>query len=252
MLHLKNVNVAVGSGSRFEKKILEDFNLSMQEGELVVVIGPNGAGKSTLLGAISGGVSLDSGKIQVAGKEISSLAPHQRTALIAQVLQDPKNSTMGSMTLEENLSFAYKRGQRRGLVPYSTKARRDLFRKKLSLLGMGLENRMNELSSNLSGGQQQALSLVMAMTTESKILLLDEITSALDPKMADRVMEITNNLVKQSKQTTLMITHHMSYALKYGDLTLVLKDGKIFKTLNTEDKKNLSLKDLRALFDNDH
>lgn len=214
----------------------------------MVIIGGNGAGKSTLFNAISGDYPIHKGRIILNGVDISNWPRHRSAALIAKVVQDPRVATIDQMTIEENLSFAYLRGQRRGFVPHKNKDRSLFFQEKLQQLEMGLEARLNELMINLSGGQRQAISLIMALLADSEVLLLDEITAALDPKMANLVMKIADKIVRDSKRTTLMITHNMSHALQYGDRTLLLKDGQIIREFSKETKERLKPVDLAAIF----
>lgn len=249
MLEIKNISVMVGAGSKLERRLIKNFNLTVELGEFVVLIGGNGAGKTTLFNAISGGISLEAGSIWIEGTDISFWPNYKRASLIAKVLQDPRIATIETMTLEENLSFALLRGKNRGLKLYKNAEREKLFREKVALLGMNLEHRLDDLASNLSGGQRQALSLIMATLTESKILLLDEITAALDPKMANRVMQLTSSIVQEYKHTTLMITHNMSHALHYGDRTILMQEGEIIKEFSKEEKKKLTPTDLASMFE---
>lgn len=228
MLKLKDVNVTVGRGSTLERQVLTNLNFVVDPGEFVILIGGNGAGKSTLFNVISGATPLDSGKIILDQIDITAWPLAKRAKNIAKVLQDPRLATIGDMTIEENLSFALKRTETRGLALHKSKQRRDLFREKLSLLNMGLENRMDELTGNLSGGQRQALSLIMALMTESKILLLDEITAALDPTMAQMIMDLTTRIVNDEKRTTIMITHNTTHMTGYSNRTLRLENGQIY------------------------
>lgn len=227
MLCLTDLNVSVGRGTSLERSILKGLNLRVQQGEFVVLIGGNGAGKSTLFKAISGLIPLESGKIILDQTDITAWSCERRAKDIAKVLQDPRQATIANMSVEENLSFALKRGQRRGLALYKNKQRRSLFQEKLALLNMGLENRLFELTGNLSGGQRQALSLIMALMTGAKILLLDEITAALDPEMAQMMMALTTRIVAEERQTTIMITHNTAHMTGYGHRTLQLYQGQI-------------------------
>ncbi len=211
MLQLKNINFST---------ILHNVNLQVADGEFVIIIGSNGSGKSTLFNIISGYMRPDSGSIMLANKDVTWHAQDKRATSVAIVMQDPRLGTMADMTIEENLSFAYMRGQKRGLQLHNTAQLRSLFQDKLAILGMGLENRLDDLVGILSGGQRQALSLVMAIIVDYKILLLDEITAALDPKSAETVMNITAKLVREEKRTAIMITHDMQHAARYGDRTL--------------------------------
>lgn len=231
MLNLTDISVTMGRGTPLERRVLNNLNLNLEPGEFVILIGGNGAGKSTLFNAIAGITPIDSGSIILDKTNITSWPTDKRASLIAKVLQDPRIATIGSMTIEENLSFALKRGQCRGFAFHANRDRRTLFKEKLAHLGMGLENRLNELTGNLSGGQRQALSLIMALMSESKLLLLDEITAALDPNMAELIMELTARIVREEKRTTLMITHNTSHMNQYGNRTLRLEDGRIVRDL---------------------
>ncbi len=214
MLTIKNLSIAYG-----EKWVLKDFNLHAESGQLFMITGSNGTGKSTLFKAITGSAILKTGQIYLDDNDITNWPPHKRAQDIAQVLQDPSIGTIGHMTIAENLSFALRRGKRRWLVPHPTSSRMALFKERLTVLGMGLEDRLDDLASDLSGGQRQALSLVMATMVPTKLLLLDEITSALDPDMAERVMQLTQQLVRTFKYTALIITHNVEQAKNYADRT---------------------------------
>ena len=249
MLELKNISVVLGKNTKLERQIIKDLTLTVAPGEFVVIIGDNGAGKSTLFNAISGSIPLEAGAIYIDEMNVNSWPDYKRSSLVSKVLQDPRMATVDTMALEENLSFAYLRGHTRKLIPHKTKERLALFQEKVALLGMGLEERLEEPAFNLSGGQRQALSLIMAILGESKVLLLDEITAALDPKMANVIMKLTSKIVREYKRTTLMITHNMAHALQYGDRTILLQQGKIIKEFTAEQKKNLHPTDLAALFE---
>lgn len=249
MLILKNINLTLGKKSILERQILKNLNLAVANNEFVTVIGGNGAGKSTVLNAISGYFKPDSGRIILDGRDITNTKQASRSAFIAQVMQDPKIGTMENMTILENMAFALKRGQNRNLMPLSNNTRKKLFKEKLVTLGMGLENRLDELVSSLSGGQRQALSLIMAIIANSKLLLLDEITAALDPKIAETVMQIANKIIKKEKCACVMITHNMMHAIKYSDRIVVLKDGCVVKEYKNPSKQQLTPLDLTAEFD---
>jgi putative ABC transport system ATP-binding protein len=248
MLILKDINLTIGRGSNLERKVLNNLNLQVNRGEFVIIIGCNGAGKTTIMNIISGYRQPDSGEIIIDGKNVTNYSQTQRSSLVAKVMQDPKVGTIPQMTIEENLSFAYMRGKKRGLVPYNRKNRKELFCHKLSILGIGLENRLHDYAADLSGGQRQALSLVMAIMADSSILLLDEITAALDPKVAESVMAITARLVKEENHATLMITHNMNHAIEYGHRTLLLAQGKIAKEFNVQEKTLLTPSIMTAEF----
>lgn len=248
MLALKNINVILNKNTRLEKKLINQLNLRVQKGEFVVIIGGNGAGKSTLFNIISGFLHPDSGDIILDGKNITHNNQHMNAFDIATVVQDPKAGTMENMTLFENLVFALKRGKRRGFTLFRTQDRKHFFKEKLKILDMGLENRLDELVYNLSGGQRQALSLIMSILSESKILLLDEITAALDPKTSETVMHIANAIVKDENRTCIMITHNLNHAITYGDRLLILKEGSFTAEYDAFSKKRLSTAELASHF----
>lgn len=248
MLKLNNINVTLNQDTNNERTILKDLSFEVSEGEFIIILGGNGAGKSTLFNVISGFMQPESGSVWINKKNVTFKKHIQRASFIAKVMQDPKVGTMENMSIEENMSFAYKRGKSRLLSQHLTSKRRALYREKLAILGMGLENRLEELVAHLSGGQRQALSLIMAIMSDSKILLLDEMTAALDPKMAEKVMHITNKIVTEEKRTTLMITHNLAHALEYGDRILILNDGKITKKFNKEQKNKSTIKELSKAF----
>jgi putative tryptophan/tyrosine transport system ATP-binding protein len=226
MLNLQNINVILGKGTKLQRPILQNLNLQVKPHEFMMLIGSNGAGKSTILNVIAGSLKPDSGTIILDGKDITF--QKLRSKDIAFVMQDPRMGTMENLSIFENLSFALNRGRSRSLLPFSKRFRIELFTEKLSLLEMGLENRLDEIVINLSGGQRQALSLIMAILTEAKILLLDEITAALDPDSAKNIMALTNKLIREEKRTAIMITHNMIEANQYGDSLMILKDGQIY------------------------
>ncbi len=227
MLKLQNINVTLAKNTKLQRPVLKDLNLTINTNEFLIVVGGNGAGKSTMFNVISGFIKPDSGDIILDKRNITTSSQSQRSKDIAFVMQDPRIGTMENLTIFENLSFALNRGKSRSLLPISKCYRKELFREKLALLEMGLENRLDETVTNLSGGQRQALSLIMAILTDAKILLLDEVTAALDPKSAKTIMNLTNKLIRQEKRTAIMITHNMSDAKKYGDRLVTLKDGYI-------------------------
>ncbi len=248
MLKIESADVVVGKGTLLERKVLFDLDLEVKKGEFLVVIGGNGAGKSTMFNLITGFMKPEKGRIYLDGKEITEESQMARSKDISIVMQDPRVGTIEQMTILENMAFAYKRGQRRGFQRFSNQARRAYFKEKLALLNMGLENRLNELVVNLSGGQRQALSLIMAIISGSKILLLDEITAALDPKIAENVMMIANSIVRDGGLTCIMITHNMDHAIEYGDRTLLLKEGRFRKCYTREEKDQLTATDLALEF----
>lgn len=240
MLNLENIRVTYGKGTQLQRDILQNLNLCVNEGELVIIVGGNGAGKSTVLNVISGLLMPDSGSVWLEQRNITSTLGRKRSALIAKVLQDPKLGTMEHMTILENMAFAAQRGQRRSLFPFVRANMYKKFQSQLAELGMGLENRMDDLVANLSGGQRQALSLIMALASDSKILLLDEITAALDPNAAEKIMQIAAKIVRQDQKTTIMITHNMEHAIKYADRILLLSNGRFVKEFSGEETKKLT------------
>lgn len=248
MLKLENIDLALWQGSKLERKILQKLNLTVNKGELIIVIGGNGTGKSTMLNVISGELTPTTGKIILDNEDITNIPQYKRSVNIAKVMQDPKVGTMENMTILENMAFAYMRGANRGFYVYNNTKREKLFQEKLSMLGMGLENRLNELVANLSGGQRQALSLIMAIIANSKLLLLDEITAALDPKMAESVLKIAIQIITEAKLTTIMITHNMTHAIQYGNRTLLLANGEFVKEFTYPDKSTLTPLTLAAEF----
>ena len=247
MLALNNINVSFAQGTQLERHILRNINLQVSENEILIVVGGNGAGKSTMFNVINGIVKPYSGSIMVDGKDISSISQSMRSADIAMVMQDPKIGTMEHLTIFENMSLAVMRGKDRSLKPIARGERRKLFIEKLSMLGNGLENRLDELVINLSGGQRQALSLIMAVLTTSKVLLLDEITAALDPNSAANIMKLTNEIIKSEKRSAIMITHNMEDAIKYGDRLIILKNGAISKEFSAIEKSSLTANYLNLL-----
>ncbi|MES2212291.1 MAG: ATP-binding cassette domain-containing protein [Pseudomonadota bacterium] len=249
MLILKNIHRTINKNTLLAHEVLKGVDLTVAPGEFVVLIGGNGSGKSTLLNIIAGQVAPDCGQITIDQHDVTHVPQHQRACTVATVMQDPKVGTMEQLTLFENLAFAAQRGKQRGLGLYQTTKRRQHFQEHLALLGMGLENRLDDCVAHLSGGQRQALSLIMAILAPSKILLLDEITAALDPKIAESVVKIAAQLVTQYKQTTLMITHNMAHAIHYGDRTVLLAQGKIAKQFTGQDKIKLTPSMLTAEFE---
>ncbi|OOH90569.1 ABC transporter ATP-binding protein [Pasteurellaceae bacterium 15-036681] len=249
MIELNNLFITFNRGTAIENPVLRGLSLNVAEGEFVSVIGSNGAGKSTLLNAISGDVIVDSGEIVISEQNVSKTTSWQRANLVARVFQDPMAGTCESLTIEENMALAYYRGRKRGLGFALNHKLRDLFKDKLSLLGLGLENRLTDQMGRLSGGQRQAVSLLMASLQPSSILLLDEHTAALDPKTTAFVLELTNKIVREQKLTTLMVTHSMRQALDFGDRTVMLHQGQVAFDVSGEERKNMDVPDLLRLFE---
>ncbi|WP_409499861.1 ABC transporter ATP-binding protein [Mannheimia glucosida] len=248
MIELNNLFITFNKGTAIENPVLRGLSLKVEQGEFVSVIGSNGAGKSTMLNAISGDCLVDSGDIIIQGNKVNNTTTWQRANQVARVFQDPMAGTCESLTIEENMALAYQRGGKRGLGFAIKRQMRELFKEKLSLLGLGLENRLTDQMGRLSGGQRQAVSLLMASLKPSNILLLDEHTAALDPKTTDFVMELTNKIVREQKLTTLMVTHSMRQALDYGDRTVMLHQGQVAFDVSGEQRQKMDVPDLLQLF----
>ena len=236
MLDLNDVSVTFHAGTVNERKALDHVSLHLDRGEFVCVLGTNGAGKSTLLNAVSGTLSADSGTITLDGMDLTRQPEHKRARYIGRLFQDPMKGTAPDMSIVENLGLAYSRGKRMTLSRAIQKKDRQLFHDRLSQLGLGLEDRMNQPVGLLSGGQRQALTLLMATIVTPKLLLLDEHTAALDPNTAAQVMKLTDQIIHENQITTLMITHNLRQALEYGTKTLIMNEGKIVRVLEGEEK----------------
>ena len=248
MLEIRNINKTFNPGTINANHALKDLSLDLADGESIAVIGGNGAGKSTLLNAVAGVWPIDSGTIRLGDVDVTHLPEFKRAKYIGRVFQDPMMGTAANMQIEENLALAARRGRRRGLRQGITKAEREEFRELLKILDLGLENRLTDKVGLLSGGQRQALTLLMATLQKPKLLLLDEHTAALDPKTAAKVMEVTRTLVNQDRLTTLMITHNMRDAIEYGDRLIMMYEGRIALDIGGEEKKKLTVEDLLAKF----
>lgn len=248
MLKIKSLSKVFHFGEINEKIALQGINLSLQPGEFVTVIGGNGAGKSTLLNCIAGVYPAEEGSIILNGQEISHLADYQRAASICRIFQDPMIGTAASLTVEENLALALRRGHRRRLNRAITENERSIFREKLSVLELGLENRLATPAKLLSGGQRQALALLMATLVRPKLALLDEHTASLDPRTAQRVLHLTKMLFENEKITTLMITHNMEQALRLGKRLIMLHEGSIILDVNDGERDGLTVPRLVELF----
>lgn len=249
MLDLKDLCLTFYPGTVNEKVALDHVSFHVEEGDFISVLGTNGAGKSTLLNVISGSLPNDSGSIILDGEDISSFPEYKRAKKIGRLFQDPLKGTAPNMTIEENLGLAYSRGKRTTLSRAIKKGDRSFFIEKLKELNLGLEERITTNVGLLSGGQRQALTLLMATIVTPKLLLLDEHIAALDPKTATQVMEITDKIVKEHNITTLMITHNMRQALEYGNKTIILNEGKIVKVLEGEERKSTTVEDLLQMYD---
>lgn len=253
LLEIKGITKVFGEGTVNEKVALNSVSLTLKEGDFVTVIGNNGAGKSTLLNCIAGVYTVDKGSIILDGKDITKLPEHKRARWMGRVFQDPLKGTAFDMTIEENLAIAYYKNKSRGLGPGITSKDRGFFRGKLSMLEMGLEDKMTQKVKLLSGGQRQALTLFMASITEPKLLLLDEHTAALDPAAASKVLALTDRCAEDPKLCTLMITHNMKDALKHGNRTILMKDGRIVMDISGEERRRMTVEKLIEKFsiDND-
>ena len=240
MLHLQHINKTFNPGTINEKKALVDLSLHLKPGDFVTVIGGNGAGKSTMLNAIAGVWPVDEGRILLDGQDITALPEHRRASLIGRVFQDPMMGTAPNMQLEENLALAKRRGERRGLRWGVTKAEREEYYEKLKTLGLGLEDRLTAKVGLLSGGQRQAVTLLMAALKKPKLLLLDEHTAALDPATAAKVLELSDRIVQENSLTALMITHNMSDAIKHGNRLIMMNEGDIILDVSGEEKQKLT------------
>lgn len=232
-----------------DKVVLEDFNLTIEDGEFVTIIGGNGSGKTTLMNSICGAVPIDSGRIILGDKDITHLNESQRANYIGRVFQDPKLGTCDNMSIIENMMLAYRRDKKKTLRWGFKKELSQKFKTEVQSLNLGLEDKMEKKVGSLSGGQRQALTLLMATLSKPSILLLDEHTAALDPKTQKNVLELTNKIVRENNLTTLMITHNMSDAVEYGDRLIMIKNGKIIFDVKGEDKKNLTRASLLEKFD---
>ncbi len=248
MLKIEQVNITFNKNTVNERRALQDINLTLESGDFVTVIGSNGAGKSTLLNVISGTYEADSGKILLDGKDITYLKEHRRARKIGRLFQDPLKGTAPHMTIEENLGLAYSRGKKRGFSMGVKKSDEEFFREKLRALNLGLEDRLKTPMGLLSGGQRQAVTLLMATIVTPALLLLDEHTAALDPKTAEQVMRLTDEIVKEHKITTLMITHNIKNALEYGNKTLVMSQGKALMMLEGEERADMTVEKLMELY----
>ncbi|MCI6799049.1 MAG: ABC transporter ATP-binding protein [Spirochaetia bacterium] len=248
MLELTNITKTFNPGTITEKKALRGINLKLEDGDFVTVIGGNGAGKSTLLNLIAGVHYADTGSIVLDDMNLTGKPEYVRAKYLGRVFQDPMMGTAANMGIEENLAMAYRRGKKRGLSWYIKSEERDLYREKLALLDLGLENRMQAKVGLLSGGQRQALTLLMSCLQKPRLLLLDEHTAALDPKTARKVLELTEEFVNQDHLTTFMVTHNMKDAIRYGNRLIMMMDGKIVYDVRGEEKKKLTVEDLLAKF----
>ncbi len=248
MLEVKGVYKTFNPGTVNEKRALNGLELTLADGDFVTVIGSNGAGKSTALNAIAGVWPVDAGKIFIDGEDVTGLPEYKRARYLGRVFQDPMTGTAATMEIQENLALALRRGQRRGLRQGITQKEKDQFREMLRTLDLGLEDRMTAKVGLLSGGQRQALTLLMATLKKPKLLLLDEHTAALDPKTAEKVLNTTESIIRESHLTAFMVTHNMKDAIAHGNRLIMMNEGRIILDVAGEEKKRLTIKDLLDKF----
>lgn len=249
MLEIRNISKTFNKGTINEKKALDGVNLNLNPGDFVTIIGGNGAGKSTTLNAIAGAWYVDSGQIIVDGTDITRLPEHKRAAYLGRVFQDPMTGTASTMSIEENMAIAARRGARRGLRWGILKKEREEYKQQLRELNLGLEDRLSSKVGLLSGGQRQAITLLMAAARKPKLLLLDEHTAALDPKTAAKVLEISDKIIAEHGLTAMMVTHNMKDAIAHGNRLIMMHEGKIIYDVSGEEKKKLHVSDLLAKFE---
>ena len=249
MLEIQNIHKTFNPGTNNEKVALNGVNLNLNPGDFVTIIGGNGAGKSTTLNAIAGVWSVDEGKIIIDGVDITKLSEHKRALYLGRVFQDPMTGTAATMSIEENMAIAARRGERRGLGWGITKKERERYKEALKELDLGLEDRLSSKVGLLSGGQRQAITLLMASLKKPKLLLLDEHTAALDPKTAAKVLAISDKIIQEHQLTAMMVTHNMKDAIAHGNRLIMMHEGKIIYDVSGEEKKNLKVADLLAKFE---
>lgn len=249
MLEMRNVTKVFNPGTVNEKVALNNFSLTLEDGDFVTVIGGNGAGKSTMMNAIAGVWPVDDGQIIIDGMDVTNLSEHKRAKYLGRVFQDPMTGTAATMEIQENLALAKRRGTIRTLLPGITSKEKEEYKELIKILDLGLEDRMTAKVGLLSGGQRQAVTLLMAALKKPKLLLLDEHTAALDPKTAAKVLETTEYIVNKDKLTTLMITHNMRDAIAHGNRLIMLMDGRVILDIRGEEKKNLTVEDLLHKFE---
>src|SRR5210317_425114 len=248
MLTLKNITKVFNQGTQDEKRALDDFSLEVADGDFITIIGSNGAGKTTLLNVIAGTEVPDEGQLIVDGQDVTKWPDFQMARYVSRVFQSPTMGTAGEMTIEENLCMAELRGKKRGLKWGVTGNRRSRYREILKVLDLGLEDRLKQSVGMLSGGQRQSLTLLMTTLALPRVLLLDEHTAALDPRTAAKVMDLTDSMVRENRLTTLMVTHNMNQALKYGNRMVMLHQGKVQLDIQGEEKKKMSVTEIIAEF----
>ena len=249
MLKLDNIHKTFNPGTINEKIALNGVNLTLNEGDFVTVIGGNGAGKSTTLNAIAGVWPIDSGKIYIGGDDVTKLSEHKRAKYLGRVFQDPMTGTATTMSIEENMAIAARRGEKRGLSWGITHQERDTYREMLKALDLGLEDRLTSKVGLLSGGQRQAITLLMASIKKPQLLQLDEHTAALDPKTAAKVLEISDKIIAENHLTAMMVTHNMKDAIVHGNRLIMMHEGKVILNISGEEKKKLTVEDLLHQFE---
>ncbi len=249
MLEIKNIHKTFNKGTINEKKALDGVDLNLNPGDFVTIIGGNGAGKSTALNAVAGTWLVDEGKIVIDGVDITRLPEHKRAVYLGRVFQDPMTGTASTMSIEENMAIAARRGQRRGLRWGISRKEREEFKKKLGALGLGLEERISTKVGLLSGGQRQAVTLLMAAVKKPKLLLLDEHTAALDPKTAKKVLEISDKIIEENQLTAMMVTHNMKDAIAHGNRLIMMHEGRVIYDVSGEEKRQLHVSDLLKKFE---
>ena len=248
MLKITHISKTFNAGTITEKKALHDINLTIEDGDFITVIGGNGAGKSTLLNLIAGVHTCDTGSIELNGTDLTDMPEYKRAKYLGRVFQDPMLGTAGNMEIEENLAMALRRGKRRTLGWGIQHKERELYREKLALLDLGLENRLKSKVGLLSGGQRQGLTLLMATLQKPELLLLDEHTAALDPKTAQKVLDLTQQFVEKDRLTTFMVTHNMRHAIQYGNRLIMMLEGNVVFDVRGDEKKSLKVEDLMQKF----
>ncbi len=248
MLELKNIVKIYQGGTVNETCLFNDFSLTIPDGQFVCVVGSNGSGKTSLLNIICGSIPIDEGSILIGGQNITAMPEHKRLRRIGRVYQDPARGTCPSMTILENMSMADNKGKPFNLMPCVNKKKAETYRAMLAQLGLGLEDKMGVLVGNLSGGQRQAMALLMSTMTPIEFLILDEHTAALDPKTAEIIMQLTGKIVAEKKLTTIMVTHNLRYAVEYGDRLLMMHQGHAELDISGEERRNIKVDDLLAKF----
>jgi len=248
MLEVRGISKTYNPGAVAEVKLFENFSLTVEEGQFVAIVGGNGSGKTSLLNIICGSIPADSGDVLVGGKSISGLKDYQRYATMGRVYQDPSLGTCPDLTMLENLSLADNKGKPFNLTRGVNRKRIDFYKQELASLGLGLEDKLNVRMGSLSGGQRQAVALLMATMTPLRFLILDEHTAALDPKTAEVIMKLTDKVVREKHLTAMMVTHNLRYAVEYGDRILMMNQGKIVYDKAGEEKQNTSIDDILTLF----